>query len=140
MPVLSVQASDDFSPLVGPYYVAVCSSERGILLLDEVSTSADHEAERMKQDIISTGFEHYTVVAVSQCLDVIMDFRILVMDYGEIVKIGNRGYWQRTRSQCSELCYRLLLSGSPLHSWHSRVADFRYTIEFCEQWNWHTIL
>ncbi|KAI7978014.1 hypothetical protein EIK77_009554 [Talaromyces pinophilus] len=66
------------------------SSESGILLLDEVSSSVDHETERVMQEIIRTEFRGYTVVAVSHRLDMIMDFdRVIVMDTGEIVEVGN---------------------------------------------------
>ncbi|RAH55406.1 ABC multidrug transporter [Aspergillus piperis CBS 112811] len=65
-------------------------SDNGILLLDEVSSSVDHETERVMQNIIRTEFRHYTVIAVSHRLDMIMDFdRVVVMDTGEIVEIGN---------------------------------------------------
>jgi ABC-type multidrug transport system fused ATPase/permease subunit len=62
----------------------------GILLLDEVSSSVDAETERVMQGIIKKEFEGYTVIAVSHRLDMIMDFdRVVVMDTGEIVEIGN---------------------------------------------------
>ncbi|KAI0965812.1 putative ABC multidrug transporter [Xylaria arbuscula] len=65
-------------------------TEGGILLLDEVSSSVDHETERIMQEIIRTEFKDYTVVAVSHRLDMIMDFdRVVVMDKGEIVELGN---------------------------------------------------
>lgn len=65
-------------------------SESGILLLDEVSSSVDHETERAMQEIIRTEFKGYTVVAVSHRLDMIMDFdRVVVMDTGEVVEVGN---------------------------------------------------
>lgn len=65
-------------------------SEGGVLLLDEVSSSVDHETERVMQEIIRTEFRDYTVVAVSHRLDMIMDFdRVVVMDKGEIVEVGN---------------------------------------------------
>ncbi|KAK9770744.1 hypothetical protein SCAR479_12535 [Seiridium cardinale] len=38
-------------------------SEGGILLLDEVSSSVDHETERVMQDIIKAEFKNYTVIA-----------------------------------------------------------------------------
>lgn len=64
-------------------------SEGGILLLDEVSSSVDHETERLMQDIIRVEFINYTVVAVSHRLDMIMDFdRVIVMDKGDIVEAG----------------------------------------------------
>ena len=65
-------------------------SEGWILLLDEVSSSVDHETERVMQEIIKAEFKEYTVVAVSHRLDMIMDFdRVIVMDIGEVVEVGN---------------------------------------------------
>lgn len=62
----------------------------GILLLDEVSSSVDHETERVMQEIIVAEFKMYTILAVSHRLDMIMDFdRVVVMDRGEIVEVGN---------------------------------------------------
>lgn len=62
----------------------------GILLLDEVSSSVDQETERVMQDVIRMEFKNYTVIAVSHRLDMIMDFdRVVVMDTGEIVEVGN---------------------------------------------------
>ncbi|KAI5237066.1 multidrug resistance-like protein [Aureobasidium subglaciale] len=67
----------------------VQGAEGGILLLDEVSSSVDHTTERLMQEIIDAQFTKYTVVAVSHRLDMIMDFdRVVVMDKGEIVEIG----------------------------------------------------
>ncbi|KAJ3577733.1 hypothetical protein NPX13_g2830 [Xylaria arbuscula] len=64
--------------------------EGGILLLDEVSSSVDHETERIMQDTIRGEFKSYTIIAVSHRLDMIMDFdRVVVMDKGEVVEIGN---------------------------------------------------
>ncbi|PYI02912.1 ABC multidrug transporter [Aspergillus sclerotiicarbonarius CBS 121057] len=65
-------------------------TDSGILLLDEVSSSVDHETERTMQEIIRTEFKNYTVIAVSHRLDMIMDFdRVVVMDTGKIVEVGN---------------------------------------------------
>ncbi|KAI3392009.1 hypothetical protein diail_6336 [Diaporthe ilicicola] len=65
-------------------------SEGGILLLDEVNSSVDHETEHVIQDIIKKEFKAYTVIAVSHRLDMIMYFdRVVVMDTGEVVEIGN---------------------------------------------------
>ncbi|KAF4223150.1 hypothetical protein CNMCM6457_000707 [Aspergillus fumigatiaffinis] len=62
----------------------------GILLLDEVSSSVDRETERMMQEIIQAEFRHYTIIAVSHRLEMIMDFdRVVVMDRGEVVEVGN---------------------------------------------------
>lgn len=65
-------------------------SEGGLLLLDEVSSSVDHETERLMQEIIKKEFKEYTVIAVSHRLDMIMEFdRVVVMDTGEVVEVGN---------------------------------------------------
>ncbi|KAF3400199.1 Canalicular multispecific organic anion transporter 1 [Penicillium rolfsii] len=62
----------------------------GILLLDEVSSSVDRETERIVLEIIQTEFRHYTVIAVSHRLEMIMGFdRVVVMDRGEVVEVGN---------------------------------------------------
>lgn len=66
------------------------AAEGGVLLLDEVSSSVDHETERAIQEIIRSEFQSYTVIAVSHRLDMIMDFdRVVVMDTGEVVEVGN---------------------------------------------------
>ncbi|RAK90695.1 ABC transporter [Aspergillus costaricaensis CBS 115574] len=63
---------------------------RGILLLDEVSSSVDRETEQMMQEIIRAEFRAYTIIAVSHRLEMIMDFdRVVVMDRGEVVEVGN---------------------------------------------------
>ncbi len=65
-------------------------SEGGVLLLDEVSSSVDHETERVMREIIRAEFRDYTVVAVSHRLNMIIDFdRVVVMDTGKIVEVGN---------------------------------------------------
>lgn len=65
-------------------------SEGGVLLLDEVSSSVDHETERVMQEIIKKEFREYTVIAVSHRLEMIMDFdRVVVMDTGVVVEVGN---------------------------------------------------
>ena len=64
-------------------------SAGGILLLDEVSSSVDHETERLMQDVIKVEFRNYTVVAVSHRLDMIMGFdRVVILDKGEIQEVG----------------------------------------------------
>lgn len=64
--------------------------EGGVLLLDEVSSSADIETERIMQEVMKREFRKYTIIAVSHRLDMIMDFdKVVVMDKGEIVEVGN---------------------------------------------------
>ncbi|OTA90463.1 hypothetical protein M434DRAFT_77909 [Hypoxylon sp. CO27-5] len=65
-------------------------SEGGILLLDEVSSSVDHETEKAMQEVIRVEFKEYTVVAVSHRLDMVIDYDlVVVMDKGEIIEMGN---------------------------------------------------
>ncbi|RYP21686.1 hypothetical protein DL765_002147 [Monosporascus sp. GIB2] len=62
-------------------------SEDSILLLDKMSSTVNHETERVMQDILRAEFMDYTV---SHRPDMIMDFdRVVVMDTGEIVEFGN---------------------------------------------------
>ena len=63
---------------------------RGILLLDEVSSSVDAETDSVMQRIIWSEFRAYTVIAVAHRLESILDFdRVLVMDGGSTVEEGN---------------------------------------------------
>ncbi|KAI1662286.1 putative ABC multidrug transporter [Daldinia decipiens] len=65
-------------------------TEGGVLLLDEVSSSVDRETEKVMQKVISVEFKEYTVIAISHHLDMVMDYdRVVVMDKGEIVEVGN---------------------------------------------------
>ncbi len=62
---------------------------KGILLLDEVSSSVDRETNGMMQRIIREEFQMYTVVMVSHRLEMVMDFdTVLVMDKGSVVEKG----------------------------------------------------
>ncbi|KAM7216440.1 canalicular multispecific organic anion transporter 1 [Rhypophila decipiens] len=62
----------------------------GILLLDEVSSSVDVDTDKLMHEIIRREFEGYTIVMVSHRLDVVVGYfdRVVVMDQGEIVEIG----------------------------------------------------
>ncbi|KAI1148901.1 P-loop containing nucleoside triphosphate hydrolase protein [Nemania diffusa] len=65
-------------------------AQRGILLLDEVTSSVDRETENAMQMIIRAEFRDYTILAVSHRLQFIMDFdRVVVMDKGKVVEVGN---------------------------------------------------
>jgi len=71
--------------------VASGGSDRGILLLDEVSSSVDYATERVIQEIIRTEFKEYTVISVTHRLEMIMDFdRVVVMDAGEVVEVPQK--------------------------------------------------
>lgn len=63
--------------------------DRGILLLDEVSSSVDVSTDRAMQDIIRKEFEGYTIVMVSHRLNMVMEFdKAIVTDRGSIVEVG----------------------------------------------------
>ncbi|KUI53479.1 Canalicular multispecific organic anion transporter 1 [Cytospora mali] len=63
--------------------------DRGILLLDEVSSSVDMDTDRAMHDCIKSEFEGYTIVMVSHRLEMVMDFdRVIVMDRGAVVEAG----------------------------------------------------
>ena len=64
--------------------------EGGVLILDEVSSNVDQDTERAIQDIISAEYRHFTILAVSHRLNMVMDFdRVIVLDQGKIVEMGN---------------------------------------------------
>jgi ABC-type multidrug transport system fused ATPase/permease subunit len=66
------------------------SSEGGILLMDEVSSSVDRETERVMQQVIKEEFTNYTVIAITHRLDMVLDFdTVVVMDKGKVVEKGN---------------------------------------------------
>ncbi|PVH82064.1 P-loop containing nucleoside triphosphate hydrolase protein [Cadophora sp. DSE1049] len=61
----------------------------GILLLDEVSSSVDHDTDRAMQCIIREEFKNYTIVMVSHRLEMVMTFdKVVVMEKGEVVETG----------------------------------------------------
>lgn len=63
--------------------------DRGILLLDEVSSSVDMDTDRAMHKCIMGEFEGYTIVMVSHRLEMVMDFdRVVVMDRGAVVETG----------------------------------------------------
>jgi ABC-type multidrug transport system fused ATPase/permease subunit len=64
--------------------------DKGILLLDEVSSSVDSATERVMEEVIRNEFRDYTVISVTHRLDTIMDFdRVVMMDAGVVVEVGN---------------------------------------------------
>ncbi|KAG9197124.1 hypothetical protein G6514_002248, partial [Epicoccum nigrum] len=70
--------------------MAAGSLDKGILLLDEVSSSVDSATERVMEEVIGNEFKDYTVISVTHRLDTIMDFdRVVVMDSGMVVEVGN---------------------------------------------------
>lgn len=63
---------------------------RGILLLDEVSSSVDQDTDRRMQKIIHDEFQGYTIIMVSHRLDIVLDFdKVIVMDSGAIAEMGD---------------------------------------------------
>jgi len=61
----------------------------GLLLLDEVSASMDHQTERIMQRVIMNEFDGYTIIMVSHRLEMTMDFdTVLVMEQGRVIERG----------------------------------------------------
>lgn len=66
------------------------SKSGGILLLDEINSSADRETDTLIQRVIRKEFEGYTIIAVTHREDSVQDFdRIVVMESGRIKEIRN---------------------------------------------------
>ena len=63
---------------------------RGVLLLDEVSSSVDRDTEQHMHEIIKREFTAFTIVMVSHRLEMVMDGfdRVIVMDRGRVVESG----------------------------------------------------
>lgn len=62
----------------------------GLLLLDEVNSSVDHDTDMLMQEIIRREFQSYTVICVAHRLDAIRWYdRVVVMDKGQIVEVGS---------------------------------------------------
>lgn len=80
--------------------------DRGVLLLDEVSSSVDVDTDRAMQAVIQREFAGYTIVMVSHRLEMVMDFdRVLVMDQGAVAETGNpRALAATEGSRFRELC------------------------------------
>lgn len=63
---------------------------RGILLLDEFSSSVDVDTDCAMQRIIQSEFEGYTIVMVSHRLEMVMGFdRVIVMEKGAVIESGD---------------------------------------------------
>ncbi|KAL3444260.1 P-loop containing nucleoside triphosphate hydrolase protein [Aspergillus insuetus] len=61
-----------------------------ILILDEVTSSVDHETETLITRVLSDQFQNQTVLAIAHRLSTIMDYdRVIVLDGGSIVEQGN---------------------------------------------------
>lgn len=73
--------------------------EGGVLILDEVSSNVDQDTERAIQEIIRVEFKHFTIIAVSHRLNMVIDFdRVVILDEGRIVEIGNPAILGREES------------------------------------------
>jgi ATP-binding cassette, subfamily C (CFTR/MRP), member 1 len=85
----------------------VSSGQRhgGILLLDEISFAVDEDTERTMQNIIKLEFADYTIIMVSHRLGMVMDFfqKVMVMDKGSIIEVGNPRELIEAGSQFKEL-------------------------------------
>ena len=62
----------------------------GVLLLDEVSSSVDHDTDRRIHEIIKNEFANYTVIAISHRLETVMDYfeRVVILEDGRLVESG----------------------------------------------------
>ncbi|KAH6659682.1 P-loop containing nucleoside triphosphate hydrolase protein [Truncatella angustata] len=69
---------------------AILRRNRGcVVLLDEATSSVDHETEASIRNLFRKEFETHTVVAVAHRLDTIIDFdRVIVMDNGAVIEQG----------------------------------------------------
>lgn len=75
--------------IVSEFGTVAANKIRGILLLDEVSSSVDQETDRAMQRIILKEFACYTIVMVSHRLDMVMGFdTVVVMEKGSVVETG----------------------------------------------------
>lgn len=65
------------------------TTQRGLLLLDEVNSSVDHKTDMLMQEIIRKEFHSHTIICVAHRLETITWYdRIVVMDSGRIVETG----------------------------------------------------
>ncbi|GKT85858.1 ABC transporter [Colletotrichum tofieldiae] len=61
-----------------------------IVLLDEATSSIDHETDKRLQKVIKDEFATHTVLAVAHRLDTIENYDVVVvMDKGKVVEVGN---------------------------------------------------
>lgn len=67
----------------------VGGSGRGVLILDEYSSSLDRDTDRSMQQIIHKEFEGYTIIMVTHRLEMVMDFdKVVVLDAGKVAENG----------------------------------------------------
>ncbi len=81
------------------------AATRGVLLLDEVSSSVDTNMDRKMHALIKHEFAGYTIIMVSHRLDMVVDFdRVLIVDDGRVVESGSpRDFIEQEGSRFSEL-------------------------------------
>ncbi|KAK2756862.1 ABC multidrug transporter [Colletotrichum kahawae] len=61
-----------------------------VVLLDEATSSIDHETDEMLQKVLREELASHTILAVAHRLDTIEDYDVVVvMDNGRIVEVGN---------------------------------------------------
>jgi ATP-binding cassette, subfamily C (CFTR/MRP), member 1 len=64
--------------------------EKGIVVLDEVSSSVDVATDRLMQRVIREELTGMTIIAVAHRLETIVDFdRVAVVSEGQVVEVGN---------------------------------------------------
>ncbi|CCG83568.1 putative ABC multidrug transporter [Taphrina deformans PYCC 5710] len=75
-----------------------------IVILDEATSSVDHESDNLMQRIIRSQFWDCTIIAVAHRLDTILDFdKIVVLDAGKVVEFDEPAALLARPSQFREL-------------------------------------
>jgi ATP-binding cassette subfamily C (CFTR/MRP) protein 1 len=69
--------------------VGLGNRDRGILVLDEISSHVDLATEKLMMDIVETEFRGWTVLAIAHQLSTLIDYdRVIVLDGGRIIEEG----------------------------------------------------
>lgn len=85
-----------------------------ILILDEATSSVDTRTEKLIQDAMRKLMENKTSLIIAHRLSTILDAdKIVVMDQGKIVEIGNHASLMKQRGKYYEL-YMTQFAGQPL--------------------------
>jgi len=60
-----------------------------VIILDEATSSIDHEADAAVQRLLRSSFKHATIIAIAHRLETILDYdKVLVMHAGEVAEFG----------------------------------------------------
>ncbi|GJC78756.1 ABC transporter atnG [Colletotrichum liriopes] len=81
-------------------------SQSRIVLLDEATSSIDHETDKKLQKVIKDEFATHTVLAVAHRLDTIENYDVVVvMDKGKVVEVGNPRHLLRQSGSAFQRLY-----------------------------------